>query len=38
MVSANKKDWGRELASRFAIAAVVKALMVIVEVFLRPHD
>ncbi|MFI1094101.1 hypothetical protein [Streptomyces sp. NPDC020917] len=39
MVSNGKKTWAKELASRLAIAAAVKALMmVITDVVLRPHD
>ncbi|MGF6942406.1 hypothetical protein BKA18_002198 [Streptomyces auratus] len=34
-----KKEWRRELASRFAVAAIVKVLWgVIFELVIRPHD
>jgi hypothetical protein len=39
MVSNGKTTWVKELASRLAVAAAVKALMmVITDVVLRPHD
>jgi hypothetical protein len=38
-VSEKKREWRRELAARFAVAAAVKVLWgLLVELVIRPHE